>query len=154
MAQTLKIGGKPLGEVYKGGQLFIGSEGMLISDYNKHLLLPEEKFAGFKPPEQTIPKSIGHHREWVEAIKTGGTTMCNFDYSGRTDRSGAARDDRLSQRPADRMGRGQSEGEEFARGPAVRAQGISEGVDAVESATVGRGKSLQYRVQSTEYSSR
>src|SRR5436190_10510982 len=82
LAQTLRIGDKPLGEVYKGAQLFIGSEGMLVSDYNKHRLLPEDKFAGFKPPDQTIPKSIGHHREWVEAIKTGGTTTCNFDYSG------------------------------------------------------------------------
>ncbi len=82
LAQTIKIGGKPLGEVYKGAQLFIGSEGMLVSDYNKHRLLPEEKFAGFKPPEPTIAKSVGHHREWVEAIKNGGTTLCNFDYSG------------------------------------------------------------------------
>jgi predicted dehydrogenase len=82
IAGNLKIKGKPLGEVFKSGQLFIGSEGMLISDYNKHVLLPEDKFAGFKPPAQTIPKSIGHHREWVEAIKTGGPTTCNFDYSG------------------------------------------------------------------------
>jgi predicted dehydrogenase len=82
LASTLKIGGKPAGEVFKGAQLFVGSEGMLISDYGRHVLLPEDKFAGFKPPEQTIPKSVGHHREWVEAIKTGGKTTCNFDYSG------------------------------------------------------------------------
>jgi predicted dehydrogenase len=62
--------------------LFIGSEGMLISDYNKHQLLPEEKFAGFTPPDPFIPDSIGHHREWIEACKTGGPTTCNFDYSG------------------------------------------------------------------------
>ncbi|MHC4169075.1 MAG: Gfo/Idh/MocA family protein [Planctomycetota bacterium] len=62
--------------------LFIGSEGMLISDYTKHQLLPEEKFADFTPPEPFIPNSIGHHREWVEACKSGGTTTCNFDYSG------------------------------------------------------------------------
>ncbi len=62
--------------------LFVGSEGMLISDYNRHQLLPEQKFAGFTPPEPFIPDSIGHHREWVEACKTGGPTTCNFDYSG------------------------------------------------------------------------
>jgi len=62
--------------------LFMGSDGMLIADYNKHQLLPEEKFAGFKPPEPFIPDSIGHHREWAEACKTGGPTTCNFDYSG------------------------------------------------------------------------
>jgi len=82
LAQTLKIGGKPLGEVYKGAQFFIGSEGMLVSNYTRHNLLPQDKFTGFKPPEPTIPKSIGHHAEWVDAIKSGGKTLCNFDYSG------------------------------------------------------------------------
>jgi predicted dehydrogenase len=62
--------------------LFVGSEGMLIADYNQHQLLPAEKFADFKPPAPFIPESIGHHREWVEACKTGGQTTCNFDYSG------------------------------------------------------------------------
>jgi predicted dehydrogenase len=62
--------------------LFIGSKGMLIADYGRHLLLPEEEFIDFKPPEPFIPDSIGHHREWVEACKTGGPTTCNFDYSG------------------------------------------------------------------------
>ena len=67
---------------WKNGVLFIGSEGMLISDYSKHQLLPETKFADFKRPDPFIPSSIGHHREWVEACKTGGPTTCNFDYSG------------------------------------------------------------------------
>jgi predicted dehydrogenase len=62
--------------------LFIGSEGMLIADYGRHQLLPEEKFADFKRPDPFIPDSIGHHREWTEACKTGGPTTCNFDYSG------------------------------------------------------------------------
>ena len=30
----------------------------------------------------TIPNSLGHHKEWTEACKTGGPTTCNFDYSG------------------------------------------------------------------------
>jgi predicted dehydrogenase len=62
--------------------LFIGSDGMLIADYTKHQLLPVEKFADFKPPAPYIPDSIGHHREWIEACKTGGPTTCNFGYSG------------------------------------------------------------------------
>jgi len=62
--------------------LFMGSDGMLIADYDKHQLLPEEKFAGFQRPEPFIPDSIGHHLEWAEACKTGGPTTCNFDYSG------------------------------------------------------------------------
>jgi predicted dehydrogenase len=62
--------------------LFIGSQGMLISDYTKHQLLPEEEFVDFERPDPFIPDSIGHHREWVEACKTGGPTTCNFEYSG------------------------------------------------------------------------
>lgn len=67
---------------WSSGVLFIGSKGMLLADYGKHQLLPEAQFAGFVPPEPFIPNSIGHHREWIEACKTGGPTTCNFDYSG------------------------------------------------------------------------
>ena len=66
------------------GVLFIGSEGALYSNYTEHALLPSEKFANFKRPEQTIPASVGHHKEWLQAIKTGSLdTTCNFEYSGR-----------------------------------------------------------------------
>ena len=62
--------------------LFIGDKGMVLSDYGKHVLLPEEKFADFKRPEPFIPKSIGHHAEWIHAAKTGAPTTCNFEYAG------------------------------------------------------------------------
>jgi hypothetical protein len=65
-----------------GGQLFVGSGGMLLSNYGGRWLLPDDKFKGFQAPKQTIPASIGHHQEWINAIKTGGTTTCNFDYAG------------------------------------------------------------------------
>ena len=36
------------------------------------------------PPPPSIPKSIGHHKEWLQACKGDPTsTLCNFDYSGR-----------------------------------------------------------------------
>jgi len=55
---------------------------MILADYGKHMLLPQDKFKDFKPPAPSIPKSLGHHAEWIHAIRTGGTTTCNFDYSG------------------------------------------------------------------------
>jgi predicted dehydrogenase len=64
------------------GFLFIGEKGMLLTDYNRRVLLPEQRFAGLKPPEPTIPKSIGHHAEWLAACRTGSPTGCNFDYAG------------------------------------------------------------------------
>ncbi len=65
-----------------GGNLFVGDKGMLWADYGVYRLLPESDFAGYKPPEPTIPASIGHHAEWFKACKTGSPTTCNFDYSG------------------------------------------------------------------------
>lgn len=67
---------------WNSGVLFVGEDGMLISDYSQHLLLPEEKFADFQRPEPYIPNSIGHHAEWLNAIRTGGPTTSNFDYAG------------------------------------------------------------------------
>ena len=64
------------------GNLFVGEKGMLLAGYDKHALLPEADFADFKRPEPFIKNSIGHHKEWIEACKTGGATTCNFDYSG------------------------------------------------------------------------
>jgi hypothetical protein len=64
------------------GVLFKGDEGMLVSDYDHHLLLPQNKFKDFKRPKPSIPESIGHHQEWIRACKTGEPTTCNFDYSG------------------------------------------------------------------------
>ena len=68
---------------WDSGVLFIGTNGrMLLSSYDKHLLLPEKDFADFKRPEPFIPKSIGHHAEWIHACKTGEPTTCNFQYAG------------------------------------------------------------------------
>lgn len=66
-----------------GGNLFVGERGMLWADYGSYKLYPEGDFAGYKPPEPTIPNSIGHHNEWIAACKTGAPTTCNFDYAGR-----------------------------------------------------------------------
>ena len=64
------------------GVLFIGSQGMLLSDYGKHALLPEDKFKDFVRPEPFIPPSLGHHAEWIQACKSGEPTTCNFEYAG------------------------------------------------------------------------
>lgn len=75
----LKEKGLPAGG---NNTLFIGKEGMLLCGFGKRKLYPEEKFADFKPPAQTIPNSPGFHREWINACKGGEPATCNFDYSG------------------------------------------------------------------------
>ena len=68
---------------WTNGHLFVGDKGMLLSDYRNHVLLPEEKFEGFKGPDPFIPRSpSGHHQDWVDACKGGTLTMCDFEYSG------------------------------------------------------------------------
>ena len=67
---------------WDSGVLFIGDKGMLLSDYSKNVLLPEESYKDFQPPEPFIPASRGHHQEWIHACKTGEPTTCNFEYAG------------------------------------------------------------------------
>jgi len=67
---------------WDSGVLFVGDKGMLLSDYEKHVLLPEDKYKDFTPPAPFIPKSLGHHAEWIHACKTGDPTTCHFGYSG------------------------------------------------------------------------
>lgn len=67
---------------WNNGVLFVGEKGMLVADYGRRRLLPEDQFRDFKAPEPSIPRSIGHHAEWIAACKDGRPTTCNFDYSG------------------------------------------------------------------------
>jgi predicted dehydrogenase len=67
---------------WESGCLFVGERGMLLADYGKYLLLPEKDFAGFEAPPATIPRSPGHHAEWLDACKTGKPTSADFVYSG------------------------------------------------------------------------
>jgi predicted dehydrogenase len=67
---------------WASGCLFVGDKGMVLSDYSKHMLLPEKDFAGFVRPAETIAKSPGHYVEWINAAKTGAPTTCDFQYSG------------------------------------------------------------------------
>jgi predicted dehydrogenase len=67
---------------WDSGVLFVGDKGMLLSDYGKHVLLPETRFKDYKRPEPSIPKSLGHYAEWIHACKTGAPTTCNFEYAG------------------------------------------------------------------------
>jgi predicted dehydrogenase len=57
-------------------------KGMLLSDYSKHVLLPEDKYQDFQRPEHFIPDSPGQHEEWLMACKTGSPTGSPFSYAG------------------------------------------------------------------------
>lgn len=62
--------------------VFVGEKGMLLVNYADHELLPEDDFADYDPPEPSIPDSVGHHREWVQACKgEREQSLCHFGYS-------------------------------------------------------------------------
>jgi hypothetical protein len=67
-----------------GGCLIVGTEGMLKStEHNSSFtLLPEDKFADFAGPPQTLPRAGSHEREFTAACKGGPQTMSSFDYAG------------------------------------------------------------------------
>lgn len=78
-----------LGEHPRGGwgDLLIGTKGSIYSDCpwnTRFTLLPRDRFTDIKKsgPPQTLPPSIGHHREWVEACKGNGRTFSGFDVGG------------------------------------------------------------------------
>jgi predicted dehydrogenase len=61
--------------------LFVGTKGMILAGFDRHVLLPESDFVDYEYPEQTIPNSPGFHREWLNACAGGKPATCNFDYS-------------------------------------------------------------------------
>ena len=68
---------------WNDGVLFIGNKGMLLSDYTKHVLLPEKDFVGAKLPEPSIPRVSGkNYAEWIAACKSGKECLANFHYAG------------------------------------------------------------------------
>jgi len=70
---------------HEDGIIFVGDKGkMLVTGWGgEHpRLLPESRDKEYKRPEQTLPRSIGHHKEWIEACKGNGTTRSSFDFAG------------------------------------------------------------------------
>ncbi len=66
----------------RNGVLFEGENGMILADYSSRQTFLSDAEGRARPPEPWIPTSIGHHKEWTEAVKQRAATTCNFDYSG------------------------------------------------------------------------
>lgn len=67
------------------GILFVGDKGkMLVTGWggqHPHLL-PKSRDRDYQRPPKTLPRSIGHHQEWIEACRTGSPTRSNFEFAG------------------------------------------------------------------------
>lgn len=68
------------------GIIFVGDKGKILVEGwgGEHpRLIPESRNKEYKRPPQTLPRSIGHHKEWIQACKTGSKTRSDFaDFSG------------------------------------------------------------------------
>ncbi|MEO1523847.1 MAG: Gfo/Idh/MocA family oxidoreductase [Planctomycetota bacterium] len=75
-----KLEGMPIG---RSGVLFVGDKGKMVATYGDHSVELTSKGSEPKPVEK-IAASIGHHNEWLEAIRSGDAArpLCRFDYSG------------------------------------------------------------------------
>jgi len=67
----------------ESGTIFVGDKGKIISDEYSGAprIIPESKMKAYKVPPKTLPRSIGHHNEWVEACKGGKPAGSNFEFA-------------------------------------------------------------------------
>ncbi|HPA20689.1 MAG TPA: Gfo/Idh/MocA family oxidoreductase [Verrucomicrobiae bacterium] len=65
------------------GVLFVGEKGIIQCDGagGPPRLFPDALRAAYSPPKESLPRSKGHHRDWLDAIKGGPPSSAEFGYS-------------------------------------------------------------------------
>jgi hypothetical protein len=69
----------------ENGVIFVGDKGKILLEGeggSSLRLIPESRMQNFERPAKTLPRSIGHHQEWIEACKGRGATESNFNFAG------------------------------------------------------------------------
>jgi predicted dehydrogenase len=66
------------------GILFVGDRGKIMCGGwgGSPRLIPESRMKDFIRPARTLPRSRGHHRDWIEACKGGPAASSNFQVAG------------------------------------------------------------------------
>ncbi len=67
------------------GVIFVGEKGKILVEGwggERPRLIPESRNKEYQRPAKTLPRSIGHYEEWIEACKTGSPTRSSFDFAG------------------------------------------------------------------------
>ncbi|MFH1746168.1 MAG: Gfo/Idh/MocA family oxidoreductase, partial [Planctomycetota bacterium] len=76
--------GRRMGNAF-GGALFIGDQGKIICGAHGAdglRIIPESRMQAYERPAKRLPRSSGHHKEWIAACKGGPRPGSNFDYAG------------------------------------------------------------------------
>jgi predicted dehydrogenase len=72
------------------GVLFVGEKGAIQCGGagGPPRLFPTSLREAFQSPPETIQRSAGHHREWLDACKGGNPAVSNFEYGARLTENG------------------------------------------------------------------
>ena len=72
-------------ELPSRGALFVGEKGSIVTagGGGAARLLPHALAESYAKPAPTIPRSKGHHRDWLDACKGGPPASGNFEYGAR-----------------------------------------------------------------------
>ncbi len=77
---------EPDRQLSDNGIYFVGDRGTLLGGgwAGTPRLVPESRMRDAELPPRTIPRSIGHHAEWIQACKDGKPedSQAGFAYSG------------------------------------------------------------------------
>jgi hypothetical protein len=46
------------------------------------VLIPSKRAQEYGTPPKKLPRSVGHHQEWINACKGGAPAGANFDWAG------------------------------------------------------------------------
>lgn len=73
------------GRLPSRGVMFVGEEGVMVCGGagGQPDIFPLERRHSVKTPEPTIPRSNGHHRDWIDAIKGGPPASSEFQYGAK-----------------------------------------------------------------------
>lgn len=66
------------------GAQFVGTEGSLVADYGSRVLfLGDSQLTDIPEVPQTLPRSPGHHRNFLDCVKSRALTESNLEYAFR-----------------------------------------------------------------------
>ena len=65
------------------GHILVGDRGLIVSsNWPTWQLYPEKLAREYGEPPKKLPRSPGHHQEWINACKGGATAGSHFDWAG------------------------------------------------------------------------
>jgi predicted dehydrogenase len=64
------------------GHILVGEKGIIVFNSSKWRIYPDKLAKEFGEPPKRLPRSPGHHQEWIDACKGGAPAGSNFDWAG------------------------------------------------------------------------